>query len=432
MRKLLAILLAFAALSLSGCRAITFSIDNLLSAPKVADEQTAIYQALIESAGRGIALVYPRGGDYRSAFVQYDIDGDGEEEALAFYTVSSLTDSNVKIAVLDRGSDGKWRSQYELAGAGSSVERVMFSGKDTVIGYSAQEYEENAVRMYRYGGGILEPIYEGTYSVLDMADVDGCGSEEITVVRRSGLGLEIEMLKTEQDGSYTAYGLQLEESAAAISGSVFGDYSDRKALYLDVSTESGGLVTEALYLSGGEIVCPTAGGLSMQTQRPAGYLSLDYDGDGTVEIPVLTPFTGYEQAPWGEGEYCTSWFRLSDDGSSLELKSMSYTNLRDGYILTLPNRWQNMVTVSRDQSTGEVMFYSFDSSADPEAGQTVSEAIMSFAASEPSAAASYEEAGYTAFAKTELRSFYVKTLADPDMPLILTMDEIKDNFYIIS
>ena len=344
---------------LTGCQAITFSIDDLLSAPNVADEQTAIYQALIESTGRGIALEYPRSGDYRSAFILYDIDGDGEDETLALYSVNSLTDSNVKVSVLDRLGGGSWVSQYELAGAGSSVEKVMFSGTDIVIGYSAQDYEENAVRMYRYSNGILEPIYEGTYSVLDMADTDGCGSDEITVVRRSGLGVEVEMLKTEPNGSYTSYGLQLEESAAAISGSVFGDYFGRKAMYLDIANDSGALLTEVIYLNGSEIVCPTASaGLSLFTQRPAGYSSIDYDGDGIVEIPYLTPFIGYESAPWGEGEYSTSWLLLSEDGSSLDTKSMSYTNLRDGYILTLPSRWQNMVTVSKDQGTGEVIFLS--------------------------------------------------------------------------
>ncbi len=433
MRKSLARLLcAGAALMLSGCQAITFNMDELLSAPKVADEQSAIYQALLESAGRGITLEYPRNGDYRSAFVLYDIDGDGEEETLAFYSVSSLTDSNVKISVLDRGEDGSWRAQYELAGAGSSVERVMFSGSDTVVGYSSQDYEENAVRMYRYNNGVLEPIYEETYSVLETADTDGCGQEEIAVVRRSGIGVEVEILKTESDGSYTAYGLQLEESATAIAGSIFGDFGGRQAMYIDISTDGGGLVTEMVYLKDGEIVCPTAtGGINTATQRPAGYSCRDYDGDGKVEIPVLTPFTGYESAPWGEGEYFTNWYSISPETGSFDLKSVSYTNLRDGYVLTIPNRWQNMVTVMKNQGTGELTFYSYDPGASVPGEGTISIPIVSFSASDPSAEESFVESGYSVLYSTDSKTYYVKTLADPDMPLILTMDEIRDNFYIL-
>ncbi len=417
--------MAVMGLLLSGCRAITFSMDDLLAAPKIADEQSAIYEALIESAGRGIALEYPRNGDYRSAFVLYDIDGDSEDETLAFYSVSSLSESNVKISVLDRGRDGKWRSQYELAGAGSSVERVMFSGTDMVVGYSAQDYEENAVRMYRYNGSVLEPIYEGTYSVLETADADGCGSDEITVVRRSGLGVEIEILKTGDDGNYTAYGLQLEENAASIAGSVFGEYGGRRALYLDIANDSGGLVTEIVYLSEGEIICPTASyGLAGATARPSGYLSRDYDNDGRVEIPRLEAFTGYESAPWGEAEYMTSWYSLSESGDSLDLKSVSYTNLRDGYIFTIPNRWRNVVTVLRDQGTGEVTFCSY-------ADGYLSEPIVSFAASDPQSGGTYAAAGYQVLYQSEFKNYYIKSEAGSDMPLLLTMDEIRDNFYII-
>lgn len=415
-------------LLLTGCQAITFSMDDLLNAPNIADEQSAIYQALIESAGRGITLEYPRSGDYRSAFVLYDIDGDGDDETLAFYSVSSVSESNVKISVLDREADGKWRSQYELAGAGSSVERVLFSGTDMVVGYSAQDYEENAARMYRYSGGVLESIYEGTYSVLEKADLDGCGTQEIAIVRRSGLGVEIEVLKTDNAGGYSAYPLQLEESATAISGSAFGDYNDRKAMYLDITTESGALVTEIIYLDDGELACPTvAGNLTPMTQRSAGYLSRDYDGDGVVEIPYLSPFTGYEYAAWGEGEYMTAWLKLSDDGSMLNVKSESYTNIRDGYILTIPSRWQYIVTVSRDEGTGVVTFYSYDQS-----GETVkSEPIVSFASSDSSGGGAYESAGYTVLYETDFTTYYMKTVAKEGEPLALTMDEIMDNIYFI-
>lgn len=415
-------------LLLTGCQAITFSIDDLLNAPNIADEQSAIYQALIESAGRGITLEYPRSGDYRSAFVLYDIDGDGEDETLAFYSVSSVSESNVKISVLDRGIDGRWRSQYELAGAGSAVERVLFSGNDMVVGYSAQDYEENAMRMYRYSGGILEPIHEGTYSIIEKADLDGCGKQEIAVVRRSGLGIEAEVLKTATDGGYTVYTLQLEESASAIAASVTGDYEGKKAMYLDISTESGGLITEIIYLSDTEIICPTAlNRLTAMTQRPAGYQSRDYDGDGIVEIPYLQPFTGYESAAWGEGEYMTIWRSLTGDGTALEQKSLSYTNLRDGYILTIPNRWLNMVTVSRDQGTGEVTFMSYDQTGE----NTNSEPIISFASADNSGGGAYESAGYTVLYETDFTTYYVKIVAKEGEPLILTMDEIKDNFYII-
>lgn len=415
--------LIFLCIFLTGCQAVTFTVDGLLSAPKVADEQSAIYQALIESAGRNITLVYPRGGDYRSAFVLHDVDGDHEEEALAFYSVNSVSDSNVKISVLDR-DDGSWRSMYELAGAGSSVERVVFFGSDMIVGYSAQDYEENAARMYRYSNGILEPIYEGSYSIMEIADYDGCGSEEAALVRRSGGGVEIEMLKEEDGDRYSAYKLQLETGAAAISSSCVGKLFDYGALYLDIAYESGGLATEIVYLGGEAILCPTMDPAVLSaTQRPAGYSSRDYDGDGAVEVPTVLPFTGYEGSARGETEYMTVWLSYTDGG--FLPKASTYYDVADGYIFNIPNRWLNMVTVKRDPGTGEVTFCRYDQGSDI-ANMTP---IMSFAEADGASGKTYESSGYSVLKKTDLSTYYYKTVAGAEEPLVLTLDEIKDNFY---
>lgn len=425
--KRIAVFIAICLL-LSGCQAITFSVDGLLNAPNVADEQSAIYQALIESAGRGINLEYPRNGDYRSAFVSYDIDSDSEEEILAFYSVGSVSDSNVKISVLDSTEGGGWRSTYELAGAGSAVERVMFSGRDIIVGYSAQEYEENALRMYRYSDGVLAPIYEGTYTVVESADLDGCGEDELAIVRRSGLGVVVEILKPNSDGGYNEYDSELETGASAISGYCLGELGGKTALYLDMSVDDGSLVTEIFCLTSEGISCPISGnGLGGLTRRPAGYISRDYDGDGRVEMPSVTPFIGYDSAPWGEAEYMTALYRFSEESLLLEFGSNAYFNIRDGYMLTIPSRWLNMVTVLRDDATGEVTFVKYDSSKESIAEM---EPIISFAVSDVSGTEAFTEAGYKTLKIAEDKSYYYKIKADPSEPLVLTTDEIRDNFHI--
>jgi len=62
-KKAAAFLKAAAILSiaaLTGCQA---TIENLLTAPKLTQEQSEIYQALINSSGSSIKLKYPRGGE---------------------------------------------------------------------------------------------------------------------------------------------------------------------------------------------------------------------------------------------------------------------------------------------------------------------------------------------------------------------------------
>lgn len=424
--KKLAIL--FLCIILTGCQAITFSVDGLLSAPNVADEQSAIYQALIESAGRSITLEYPRNGDYRSAFVLYDIDGDRAEETLAFYSVSSVNESNVKISVLDSGADGRWRSMYEVAGAGSSVDKVMFSGRDLIVGYSSQDYEDNAVRMYRYSDGMLEPIYEDTYSVLEKADLDGCGTEETLVVKRSGVGIGVDVLKPSESEVYGHYFTEIPLGTGTIAGYGFSQLDGVNALYIDFALESYGILTEIIYLDDGIVAPISQNGLLYMTQRPTGYLSRDYDGDGIIEIPLLQPFTGYETANWGEAEYLTGLYCYNAADMSLELKANAYLSLDGGYGFTIPNRWMNVVTVAKDRGTGEITFYKYDPSVEKISDMTP---LISFASADSQASAAYDSAGYTEISETDLRTYYVKIIAGEDEPLVLTMDEIRDNFHII-
>ena len=424
MRKLAIVI---ACLLLTGCQSITFSVDGLLGAPNIADEQSAIYEALIESTGRGINLEYPRNGDYRSAFVLYDIDGDGEDETLAFYSVSSVSESNVKIAVLDRSADGDWHSMCELAGAGSSVDRVIFTGLDTVVGFSSQDYEENAVRMYHYASGVLEPVYEDTYTILELTDLDG-GSDEIALAKRSGGGVTVSILKAGYDG-YDSYVYEIGAAASAISGCVFGETGNGRAMYLDISLEEGGLMTDILTLEDSGIVSHIyQRGLGVTTQRPAGYLSKDYDGDGEIEIPVVGAFTGYATPAWGETEYMTVLMRYSPASDNLEFKSNAYCNLRDGYLLTIPNRWLNVVTVARDAGTGEVTFYKYEPEKPSVTDMTP---IISFASADSSGGEAYTAAGYRILMAGELKNYYIRTIAPESEPLVLTADEIRDNFHTI-
>lgn len=70
-------------LLLTGCSFST-GIDTLIAPPKLSREQEYIYNALKNYTGANISLKYPKSGDYLSAFIIADIDGDDDEEAIVF------------------------------------------------------------------------------------------------------------------------------------------------------------------------------------------------------------------------------------------------------------------------------------------------------------------------------------------------------------
>ncbi len=431
------ILCILACLMLTGCEAFTFSVDELLVAPSISDEQAALKQALYDNVGQSVTLAYPQSGDYRSAFVITDLDGDGNDEALVFYTASSATASatgeNVRVAVFDKDSDGDWHAMYEVAGGGSSVDTVIVTSYDNVtdivIGYGTSVHDESVVSIYRYENGVLRSTYDGWYTEMISADIDLCGTDEIVLFKKSGTSVSVGVIKSSDGLSYVTAERMLTTSVSSISNYVCGIlYGETGALFIDVTDEDGYLLTEVVYLVGDTLTCLSSqdSELLWITERTGGYLSMDYDGDGVVEVPTLGLFSGYSS---GSGvEYMVNWLSYSEEESGFTEESSTYYSLSDTYVFKLPSRWTNFVSVIRDSDTGEITFVAYDRTADSLEDMTKLLSIISVSSR---SVETYLDDGYTLVTETDSMAYLYKKLASEDEPLLLTSDEISDNLYII-
>ena len=86
--KVISMLIAFAiCFLLCGCDIFASDTAELLSPPELSGDISPIADAIAKSAGGEYTLKYPSDGNFRSAVVQNDIDGDGRLEAFAFYSM---------------------------------------------------------------------------------------------------------------------------------------------------------------------------------------------------------------------------------------------------------------------------------------------------------------------------------------------------------
>ncbi|MBQ4100978.1 MAG: hypothetical protein IJC83_05475, partial [Oscillospiraceae bacterium] len=171
MKKMLALSLSILLLSfLSGCDfSINISPENLMTAPKLTAEQQEIDKALREYAGN-VTIKYPKTGDYRSAFIMKDLDGDNQNEAVVFYSISSDTTTSgyLRINILDNDGSG-WRSICNFAGSGFEVDEVEFAHMDSpsviniVVGWNVANQDDKEVVIYEYHDGTLETKYQSPY-----------------------------------------------------------------------------------------------------------------------------------------------------------------------------------------------------------------------------------------------------------------------------
>lgn len=434
---------AVCALSLvmTGCAGTNFNVDGLLNAPKLTSEQSEIHQALIESVGSNITIKYPKNGQNRSAYVIANIDDEPGDEALVFYKYSS-EDSTVRVNLLDKDDNGDWYSVKELKGAGSDIDRVIITdiggsnSADVIVGYQSVSDENRTLEVYDYAGGKFGKIGASGYSVLDTADINADGKNEIiTVAKESNadngeVTAKASLLKLKDGELIKDEEIDMCPNMTSYAKTVVGGLkSGRTGLYIDSLNGDGKLATELIYYRYSKLQNPMQSSgdklLNMCT-RPSGYYSVDLDGDGVVEIPSVAPMTGYENAVEDEMVYMTSW-NAYVDFYDLEKEYEGFYSVSDGYFVSFPERWKDMVTVKKDNDSGEYVFYKYNGDINSDMSELMRIVVCTRKKSQD-----HLEDGYEIAAEKGQMNYLVKLSDDKDEKLVLTIDEVKNNFYVIN
>ena len=375
--KLLALLVLPAAVTLSGCAGLDVSLDSMLSPPKLTEYQTAIYNALIQSTGQ-VELTYPRSGDYRSAFVIYDLDDEPTSEAIVFYRTQETPQSEggLRMSLLDQ-NEGQWVDLIDRPLAGRDVESVSFfdfgRGINIVVRCTLLSQTEQTLNVLDYDNGAVNELYLGNYVFCESADMDGDGYDELFLINYdAALGYHnAHLLSWYEDGEGTAaFGavstVPLNADFAAIQRMSRQRLNENDFLvFLDYSKGSGVFGTQLLRCCDRNLTDIYSEGMTRRnnTNTPTLY-STDIDGDGRIEIPVTSPMPGYENLLIPEQMYTVDWYYANEESVLFDLtkKSSSYLSAGMEYMFYIPVRWQGLVTVEKSDNT--VSFVKYDEGAE--------------------------------------------------------------------
>ncbi len=368
-------------LCLSGCMQFELSAEELMRPPALTQEQLEISTALEQAIGDSdIKYKYPETGEHRSSFLFYDLDSDGEEEALVFYQAQSKG-SATWMNVLDR-QNGRWVSVYDLSAPNRETEvdfisfqPLLSQENNIVIGWADEYMNEKCAVVYSYDGTVLEEVFEEEYSQLCFMDLDQNDTLDLLtvysdpfyetcvisyIVRSSGI-TGIPDLQRQSVLEIETYGapeiLQVQSGKVDVA---------TPALFLDsrvdVSRSQQKLVTQIVTLSDGELLDfldTEELSLSELTLRPGSSLCQDINEDGILEVPTVKPLPGYEGAE--EALYLTQFCQLSSARGWIPVKSLAI-NEEQRYQLTFPDDWIGTVTLINQQESNEWSFVRYNNS----------------------------------------------------------------------
>jgi hypothetical protein len=422
--KHFALLLLVFIVTASGCA--LGAVEDMLSPPRLTDEQQAIYSALVDSKGTGFNLKYPRTGEHRSAFVIY---GENNDAALVFYEISGI---NIERALLMnflyKNDGGDWESLYDIPIRGIDIESVSFASfgeepeESIILSYSVGQGEKKCM-VISHADGRPVSQFDDIHSFTHVDYFFGRTYKELLVIKndRSGSSATASFFTFIGGQLFRAAQCELDPSAGEYLGITQGEVIEGiPALFINHrkydNADSYG--TDLLFYRSRRLVNPVISNTDNldRVHRKTGIVTelanpQAIDNDNIILLPSsMGEFPGYTHLPPQEKLRPVIWRRLM--GDNLVDVYHSFYSERWGFVFLLPGRWINSVTAAVNTEAGTVSFF--------RAGTPIEEAdelILSITAIPSGGEGDFN---------------YVFSNPNPEDPLTLTGEELEFAFRILS
>lgn len=374
---------------LCGCSGDFIGEDkHLMRPPYPAGEARRIQEQLTKKLG-AVTLKYPKTGSYRSAIIQYDLDGDGRSEALVFYREKES--EPIQIAVLQRG-EKQWELVSTKKSEGGEVDRVIFGDIDNdgnqeiVVGWTMYSTGLNIISTYRFADRQISAIEVREYSEVQTANIsvaytdmqvydfdnDGCDEIIASYINLSEMTATAKLLEYHR-GVDNSDAMSVTDTAP-LDGHVLR-YAETKiakltddgiyGVVLDGYKDNSTMITEYVYWDSRNIdlITPFYDESEFAvtcTARNIYAASRDIDSDGVIDIPVTSLLPGYDETSENP-VYLTSWYNIDFEDATYTFISRKRTvlNTADNYSVTWQTSWNGAMTCRLDSGNHILSFYRY-------------------------------------------------------------------------
>lgn len=363
------ICLAAALALLSGCAVFT-EPSHLMKTPDAKGDQRTIYQAVIRALPSGAKLLAPSKPEKTSPIELRDLNGDGEEEVIAFYKTNK-EDYAIYTLVLRKEGD-EWKRIIAEQNMGQTLyyadyQDVTGDGKlNIIIGTGSEDsVEPNDLTVYELQGDKLKPILQRPYTEVAVGNLDEDKAEELVVFLhdREKMTAQAQVYKM-KNGSYTiADTLQMDGTINGYEQVEIGRATREKwGVFVDVAIGAHSAYTDLLIMENGKLRNVFAAGraeeIDGKTFKAYSVPSEDINHDGVMEIATLIEPPGAEDIAMVNIPWITSWSRWDGKAGLIPIHE-NYNNYEIGFRVDFPSNWTNKVTVRthEKENSGSVSFY---------------------------------------------------------------------------
>ena len=349
-RLLIALLAVVSAVCLSGCMRIT--ADELYSLPQASEEYLRLQGHINSIRNLGAEFLPPTGGPNRQAVQLKDLNGDGINEVIAFFTVPG--ESVLRIYIFEM-VDGDYAVAEVIEGVGTAIESVRYTDMDgdgimeIIVGWQMGAVLKNmSIYSIKEFHSVL--LASADYTELTLYDLHGSGNDDAIVIRlpTQDSGAVAEVFTLMPDGEVVSAETRLSAGIDTISRVLTGRLIDGvPAVFVDSEGrfDEGGIVTDICVFRDGSLTNVSVkgpSGISEETVRTL-FQSSDINKDGIIKVPMPRRLRAQSETPY----YAIDWYAFNSLGHS-SLALTTYHNSFDEWFLILPFDWRGRVSVRRE------------------------------------------------------------------------------------
>lgn len=368
-KKILTLLLIVAvALCFSGCDFVTANTEELLSPPELTGELRLIKEVLESSVNTPITLKYPSGGEHRSPVILRDIDGDGTDEAFAFYSTSDTELASINLSVIKYDKKSKsWFALDRQTLTGSGIEKTVFSDLDgdgveeIIVGWEIYAASEKQLAIYSVGEKTLTQRMLEKYTTFLSTDLDEDKRPEILMqYLDTATATNTASLIVLDESGVLRYGqCSMDGNVKTVLPPVLSTLSNGKAAVYFDEIKGVGAITEVIFFVKGELQNPLFDNETLEnkiTLRDSALRITDINEDGLLEIPVAKELINADVTSTEKLNY-TSWCAFNGE-NFIEMK-LSVINTLDGYRIDLPAKWYGKIAIAKNTEKRERVIYNY-------------------------------------------------------------------------
>lgn len=349
MKKVLVLAIFLLSSFMGGCTMLD-SPDELTTPPKLEGDKEELRIAIKEYLPPNTKPIIPPSEDDLSYIKLIDLDGDGNEEAVVFYTLD-LDENPIRILVLKK-KDSVWKNKPAIKVVGQELDKVEFKdldgdgGAEIIIG-SKVKYLDKNITVYSMKDKEIETIFRDVYDDIIIDDLNGDKLAELFLLkqdreREKTQGELYKYLRGEIKLIDTISFNKDSELNYAIFDRIHKDY---KGLIISTTVDENLENTYIMKMKDNKLVNLLKSGLVQNSKKlnTKPLTPRDINNDGIIEFSVPNQVqvdTEDDLINW-----ITEWYSF-DGIDNIELKALNYYDEKLNFTFEFPLKWKDKLTIT--------------------------------------------------------------------------------------